>query len=101
MMSPLAGAAGPSTGAPLRQTAIVLVWINAISLTMLVGGELFAVFASLDWALAGLFHLASSVNYVVLAALIALCAVTSWVVFRHSLIVERQLASGEEPRGND
>lgn len=101
MMPPLTGAAGPLTNAPLKKAAIALIWLNAVSLTILVGGEMFAVFASLDWALAGLFHLANSVNYVVLAALMALCAVTSWAVFRRAMTVERQLASGQEPRVDD
>jgi hypothetical protein len=100
-MSPLTGAAGPSSGAPLRQAAVALVWINAISVTILIGGEMFAALASLDWALAGIFHLANSVNYVLLAGLMAICAATSWAVFRRAMIVERQLASGTEPKGQN
>lgn len=101
MMSPLAGAAGPSSGAPLRQAAMALVWLNAISVTVLVGGELFAVLASLDWAMAGIFHLAGGINTILLGILMAFCAAVSWVVFRRAMLVERQLATGQEPEGQD
>lgn len=82
---------GPA--APARPTARVtaLVWLNAISVTILVATELVGLSASLDWAVAGLFHLSDVIFYGLLAILLAASAAASWSLFRRALATERAL----------
>ena len=76
----------------LHRFTAAIIWINAISVTILVGGELFALSAALDWALAGLLHLAGNINYVRIAALFAPSALATWAIFGRALAAERELA---------
>lgn len=80
--------------APSRRTMGLVIWINAIGATILVGSELALVAVSLDWAVAGILHLQRGIALGLLAIMLAGTAWACWVFFRNTLRAERRLAAG-------
>ena len=83
-----------STDQPARlpRHRLTLVWINTIGATCVLATELLAVFASLDWALSGLFGLSPVVTLSLAAILLAMCGAIIWVFARQALRAEMELA---------
>lgn len=84
---------------PAGRLLVLLAWLNALGVTALVATELVMLSVSLDWALAGLFHLNGSAAYGLLAILFAATAFASWRLFRRALLTERQIISAPAPAG--
>lgn len=82
----------PATPGPIT----LLVWLNALGVTVLVGTELVMLSLSLDWAVAGIFHLGRTLAYGLLAALIAASAWACWQLFRRAVVAERETIAASE-----
>jgi len=81
------------SGAALPKQLVLIVWLNALGVTVLVATELVMLSVSLDWAIAGLFHFETVLTYGLVAVSFAASAVASWYLFRRALRTERQAVS--------
>lgn len=84
----------PAPSAPVRRTVGLIIWVNAIGATILVGSELALIAVSLDWAIAGILHLQRGVTLALLGVMLAGTAWVCWVFLVNTLRAERRLAAG-------
>ncbi len=84
---------------PVSRWAVMLVLVNAIAVTTLVGGEALLFAVALDWSLAGLFYLPPAIYLPLGAVLVGLAGWASVMVFRNALAVERGLLRDDSETG--
>ena len=63
-------------------------WLTLISLSILVGTEVFAVALAAGWAIAGLFELGANISYGLMAIFSALGAYIMWRFVTNAIAVE-------------
>lgn len=63
-------------------------WLTLISLSILVGTEVFAVALAAGWAVAGLFELGATISYGLMALFSALGAYIMWRFVQNAIAVE-------------